>query len=409
MRSSCRRPISIRLSLVHRSGTTSLIRKQTYVADAPGRAARRGVVLGLPAGRRHPDRVSARRGNRRPARVERRVTDVEDQHARRSRAVQTPGFLSLRACCCRAARRPAISTPARSRASCAALDPAHRGRRARRAAACAAAGGQLLDDYRGLAVTGLTECDPQAAASLRRPARQLVDARARRAAGRAGRDRFLRIQLPARAPRSSGSAFRSSITSARRSGRGGPAGSKTMRAIADRVLVIFPFEEAIYRAGRRAGRVRRPSADRSDEAVDVRATRFSRRLGLDPSAPTVAMLPGSRPNEVRAHPADAGRRRATDSQRVSRRPVRGRAGAASGRSRSFDALSAPSGGACHDRRRRYRHGARRRRRGADRVRHGDRAGGAARHADGRRLPDVAADVPARPARREGRHDRRWSI
>ena len=76
-------------------------------------------------------------------------------------------------------------------------------------------------------------------------------------------------------------------------------GSTTIRRIADRVLVIFPFEESIYRAARGAGRVRRSSARRSD--VDRRAPR--ERLscaaqGLTPSAPCVAILPGSRPNEV---------------------------------------------------------------------------------------------------------------
>ena len=72
---------------------------------------------------------------------------------------------------------------------------------------------------------------------------------ARRPARRAGRHRLSRFQLSAWRAASSGSASRSSTTSARRSGPGGPGGSKTMREIADRVLVIFPFEEAIYRDG----------------------------------------------------------------------------------------------------------------------------------------------------------------
>jgi lipid-A-disaccharide synthase len=71
----------------------------------------------------------------------------------------------------------------------------------------------------------------------------------------------------------------------------------TIKALADRVLLIFPFEEAIYRAadvpaefvGHPLVDLARPSAPRQD---------FLRRLGLQPEAPTVALLPGSRPNEV---------------------------------------------------------------------------------------------------------------
>jgi lipid-A-disaccharide synthase len=70
-----------------------------------------------------------------------------------------------------------------------------------------------------------------------------------------------------------------------------------MRRIADRVLVIFPFEEAIYRdggvpvefVGHPLVDLAAPSASRSD---------FLRAHGLSPTAPTVAVLPGSRPNEV---------------------------------------------------------------------------------------------------------------
>jgi lipid-A-disaccharide synthase len=71
----------------------------------------------------------------------------------------------------------------------------------------------------------------------------------------------------------------------------------TIREIADRVLVIFPFEEAIYRnahvpvefVGHPLVDLARPSAPRD---------RFLTLQGLSPSAPTVAILPGSRPNEV---------------------------------------------------------------------------------------------------------------
>ena len=73
---------------------------------------------------------------------------------------------------------------------------------------------------------------------------------------------------------------------------------RVMKRIADRVLVIFPFEERIYReAGVPVEFVGHPLIDlaRAQERKDA----FLRELGLDPARPIVALLPGSRPNEVR--------------------------------------------------------------------------------------------------------------
>ena len=73
----------------------------------------------------------------------------------------------------------------------------------------------------------------------------------------------------------------------------------TMKRIADRVLVIFPFEEAIYReAGVPVEWVGHPLFD----VPAPRATRgeFLAEHGLDPARPVLALLPGSRTNEVRA-------------------------------------------------------------------------------------------------------------
>jgi lipid-A-disaccharide synthase len=70
-----------------------------------------------------------------------------------------------------------------------------------------------------------------------------------------------------------------------------------VRRIADRVLVIFPFEEEIYRdAGIAAEFVGHPLIDlaRAQEPPDV----FRREIGLDASRRVVALLPGSRSNEV---------------------------------------------------------------------------------------------------------------
>jgi lipid-A-disaccharide synthase len=74
---------------------------------------------------------------------------------------------------------------------------------------------------------------------------------------------------------------------------------KTMRRLADRVLVIFPFEEAIYReAGVPVQWVGHPLLDLA-HAPEPRAD-FLKRQGLDPDRPVVALLPGSRRNELRA-------------------------------------------------------------------------------------------------------------
>ena len=78
-----------------------------------------------------------------------------------------------------------------------------------------------------------------------------------------------------------------------------PGRIKTMRRIADRVLVIFPFEEDIYRkAGVPVEWVGHPLFDVSPAPQPRDA--FLTDLRLDPSKPMVALLPGSRINEVRA-------------------------------------------------------------------------------------------------------------
>ncbi|MFI5125538.1 MAG: lipid-A-disaccharide synthase [Candidatus Acidiferrales bacterium] len=66
----------------------------------------------------------------------------------------------------------------------------------------------------------------------------------------------------------------------------------------ERVLVIFPFEEEIYRrAGVAVNFVGHPLVD----SVHPQMTReqFAGRFGLDAKRPIVALLPGSRPSEIR--------------------------------------------------------------------------------------------------------------
>ena len=72
---------------------------------------------------------------------------------------------------------------------------------------------------------------------------------------------------------------------------------KTMRADVRRVLVIFPFEERLYQdAGVDVRFVGHPLVDLAT-AAEPRASFLAAR-GLRPEAPTVALLPGSRHNEV---------------------------------------------------------------------------------------------------------------
>jgi lipid-A-disaccharide synthase len=158
-----------------------------------------------------------------------------------------------------------------------------------------AAGGRPIADYRGLAVTGLTEAIakiPRSLATLRR----LVEwARTERPDALVAIDfpdfnfplarRVKRLRIPV-------VYYISPQLWAWRPGR-----MKTMREIADRVLVIFPFEEAIYREAAV------PVEFVGHPLIDLAKTPQTRQdfllaRALSPAAPTVAILPGSRPNEV---------------------------------------------------------------------------------------------------------------
>jgi len=158
-----------------------------------------------------------------------------------------------------------------------------------------AAGGTLLEDYRSLAVTGLTEAIkkiPQsygvirrlvAWAKVNRPDVLVVvdfpDFNVRLA------KRIKRLGIPV-------VYYISPQIWAWRASR-----LETIRQVADLMLVIFPFEEEIYRKGNMPVEfvghplmdLARPTATRSA---------YLTSLGLSLSAPTIAILPGSRPNEV---------------------------------------------------------------------------------------------------------------
>jgi lipid-A-disaccharide synthase len=75
---------------------------------------------------------------------------------------------------------------------------------------------------------------------------------------------------------------------------------RAMRRDVSKVVVIFPFEEALYQeAGVPVEFVGHPLVEMAEAAV-AGCTREQLRheLGLDPGRPTVALLPGSRRNEL---------------------------------------------------------------------------------------------------------------
>jgi lipid-A-disaccharide synthase len=159
----------------------------------------------------------------------------------------------------------------------------------------AAAGGRLVDDYRDLAVTGLIEWIPKLPRLLAARRRLVEAARAHRP------DALILIDFSGFNLRLAPSIKRLGVPIvyyispqiwASRAGR-----LAAIRAVADRMLVIFPFEEAIYQqAGVPVEFVGHPLIELARPSVGREL--FLSRLGLVTSAPTVAILPGSRPAEV---------------------------------------------------------------------------------------------------------------
>ena len=111
-----------------------------------------------------------------------------------------------------------------------------------------------------------------------------------------------------------------------------PRRMNTMKRLADRVLVIFPFEEQIYRdAGVPVEWVGHPLFDVTPPRQPRETFLAAHRL--DPNRPVVALLPGSRTNEVRAILPDLVQSATRGSQPRAWRSVRRRAGAAPRRQR----------------------------------------------------------------------------
>jgi len=75
---------------------------------------------------------------------------------------------------------------------------------------------------------------------------------------------------------------------------------KLVKRFIDKMLVIFPFEEAFYRErGVEAEFVGHPLADVPSQSIS--RGQFADEHGLDPSRTWIGLLPGSRPREIRDH------------------------------------------------------------------------------------------------------------
>ena len=160
----------------------------------------------------------------------------------------------------------------------------------------AAAGATLIERFGGLSVTGLLEVVSLLPKTYSIYRRLLDDA------DRVRPDVFVAIDFPdfnfvlARAMKKRGVPVVYYISPQLWAWR--PGRMKTMKRIADRVLVIFPFEEPIYRQAEVPVEwVGHPLLDVTPPAQP--RDEFLRALGLDPSRPVLALLPGSRANEVR--------------------------------------------------------------------------------------------------------------
>lgn len=158
-----------------------------------------------------------------------------------------------------------------------------------------AAGGRLVADFHGLSVTGLTEALrvlPRSWATLRRLVGAARDLKP---------DALVVIDYPdfnfrlMTAVRRLGVPVIYYVTPQLWAWRAGRI--KTMKRVVDCVLPIFPFEEALYRRENMDVRfVGHPLIDLALPAQPRDA--FLTALHLDPAAPVVALLPGSRTNEL---------------------------------------------------------------------------------------------------------------
>jgi lipid-A-disaccharide synthase len=159
-----------------------------------------------------------------------------------------------------------------------------------------AAGATMVGDFTGLTVTGLTEAVRVLPRSYAMYRRLIAAARGRKP------DVFVAIDFPdfnfrlMAAMRRMGVPVVYYVSPQLWAWR--PGRMQTMRRCVNKMLVIFPFEAPLYeQAGIPVQHVGHPLVDLARPGQTRSA--FLSDQGLAPDAPTVALLPGSRPNEVR--------------------------------------------------------------------------------------------------------------
>jgi lipid-A-disaccharide synthase len=157
------------------------------------------------------------------------------------------------------------------------------------------AGARLVADFRGLSVTGLTEALKVLPRSWATYKRLVAAARDEHP------DVLVLVDYPdfnfrlMRAVKALGVPIVYYISPQLWAWR--PGRMKTMKTLVDRVLVIFPFEEDLYRReGVDVRFVGHPLLEMTAPSADPQT--LARRFGLDPARLVVALLPGSRANEL---------------------------------------------------------------------------------------------------------------
>lgn len=158
-----------------------------------------------------------------------------------------------------------------------------------------ASGARLIGDYRGISVTGLVEVLKVLPRTWRMYRRLVAEA------ARTRPDVFVAIDFPdfnfrlGRSLKALGIPVVYYISPQLWAWR--PGRLHTLKTFVDRMLVIFPFEEPLYQqAGLPVEFVGHPLRELLEDVPPREA--FLSSIGLAPSAPTVALLPGSRPNEL---------------------------------------------------------------------------------------------------------------
>lgn len=159
----------------------------------------------------------------------------------------------------------------------------------------AAAGGTLIQDFHGLSVTGLTEAlsvIPRSIGTLRRLVKTAQERKP---------DALIVIDYPdfnfwlMRRVKRLGIPVIYYISPQLWAWR--PGRIRQMRRYVDRVLPIFPFEPPLYeREGMDVRFVGHPLIDLATPRCP--RDEFLRKLNLDPAKPVMALLPGSRTNEL---------------------------------------------------------------------------------------------------------------